>query len=161
MYFLCRQKVPKSSAHGRFLNEKHSWYFVGVRNSLGSAKWLCHFSYLTLKQSSAYPQNIDTRFSKSLMRTNQAMLHSMNLRCRLIFNVTTAAKLLLLINMQQMIKGIKLLQNTKFFIYCLFYHYLQLQLVKVVFSVLYFGGQSTKAPAHGKISRLVLCSQVA
>jgi hypothetical protein len=63
---------------------------VGVRNSLGSVKWLCHFSYLTLKQSSAYPQNIDTRFSKSLMRTNQAMLHSMNLRCRLIFNVTIA-----------------------------------------------------------------------
>ena len=26
---------------------------------------------------------------------------------------------------------------------------------------MYFGGQSTKAPAHGKSSRLVLCSQVA
>ena len=75
--FLCRQKGAKSSAHGRFFNEKHSWYFVGVRNSLGSAKWLCHFSYLTLRQSSAYPQNIDTCFSKSLMRTNQAMYYSM------------------------------------------------------------------------------------
>jgi hypothetical protein len=63
---------------------------VGVRNSLGGAKWLCHFSYLTLRQSSAYPQNIDTCFSKSLMRTMQAMPHSMNLLCQLEFKVTYA-----------------------------------------------------------------------
>ena len=64
-YFLCRQKVPKTSAHRRFFNEKCSWYFVGVRNSLGSAKWLCHFSYLTLRQSSTIPKNTDARFPKS------------------------------------------------------------------------------------------------
>ena len=29
-----------------------------------------HFSYLTLRQSSTNPKNIDARFSKSLMRTN-------------------------------------------------------------------------------------------
>ena len=47
------------------------------------------------------------------------------------------------------------------FILCLSYHCLQLQLVKVLFSIMYFGAQSTKGPARGKSSCLVLCSQVA
>ena len=44
---------------------------------------------------------------------------------------------------------------------CLFYPLLVVEILMVVFSIMYFGGQSTKAPSHGKSSRLVLCSQVA
>ena len=36
------------------------------------------------------------------------------------------------------------------FISSLFYPCLSLQIVRGVFSIMYFGGQSTKAPAHGK-----------
>ena len=60
--------------------------------------------------------------------------------------------------LQSFIIAIKDFQS---FISSLFYPCLSLQIVRGVFSILYFGGQSTKAPAHGKISRLVLCSQVA
>ena len=45
--------------------------FLGCPELAWRRKMASHFSYLTLRQSSTNPQNIDARFSKSLMRINE------------------------------------------------------------------------------------------
>ena len=44
--------------------------FLGCPELAWRRKMASHFSYLTLRQSSTNPKNIDARFSKSLMRIN-------------------------------------------------------------------------------------------
>ena len=44
--------------------------FLGCPELAWRRKMASHFSYLTLRQSSTNPKNIDARFSQSLMRTN-------------------------------------------------------------------------------------------
>ena len=99
-YFLCRQKVSKSSAHGRFLNAKRSWWFLGVaelsrlvalsapnprsdslclrRTSAALVASVSKLPLTRLHELSRFSKNHWRRLSKSLMRTNQAILHSMN-----------------------------------------------------------------------------------
>ena len=66
-FFLCRQKEPKSSAHGRFLTaaEADDFWGCGTR------------SLRSLKQSSPLSKSHWRRLPKSLMRINEPVNEAM------------------------------------------------------------------------------------